>query len=162
MFKRNIKISSFILLFICIIYCSINFSSPSLLFPLQTKYILTSDYGYRTFDNSFHAAIDCAVAENTPVYAMSTGTVTFSGFDNSGGYMMIIQYDNGYKSMYTHLSQNLKFKNGERVYKGDVVGFVGPKYLENGKLNGYTTGVHLHFALYKDGKSIDPLSLKYE
>ena len=162
MFKRNIKISSFIFIFISIIYCSTNSSSSTLLFPLQTNYILTSQYGYRDFDNSFHDGIDCAVSVNTPLYSMYNGTVTFSGFDISGGNMIIIQYDNGYKSMYCHMSSKLEYKTGNRVSKGSVVGYVGPKYLENGKLNGYTTGVHLHFSLYKDGKSIDPLSLKYE
>ena len=92
---------------------------------------------------------------------MQNGAVTFSGFDNSGGNMIIIQYNNGYKSMYCHLSSDLKVKSNDKVIKGELVGFVGPKYLENGKLNGYTTGVHLHFSVYVNGKSIDPFSLPY-
>jgi len=162
MFKRNISIVSFIFLSICIIYCSINYNTSTLMFPLQIKYVLTSGYGFRTFNNAFHHGIDCAVLENTPVYAMNNGTVTFSGFDASGGNMLIIQYDNGFKSMYCHLASNFVFTVGDKVSKGIVVGYVGPKYLENGKLNGNTTGVHLHFGLYKDGKSIDPLSIQYE
>ena len=74
---------------------------------------------------------------------------------------MIIQYDNGYKSMYCHLSSSLLFSTGNRVKKDECIGYIGPKYLANGKLNGYTTGVHLHFSLYKNGKSIDPLSIQY-
>ena len=161
MFKRNIKYTSIIYLLIFFIYFSFSFNSSSLAFPLKSDYILTSSYGYRTFDNSFHYGIDCAISEGTPVYSMQTGIVTFSGFDNSGGYMMIIQYDNSYKSMYCHLSSKLNFKTGDRVKKGSIVGYVGPKYIENGKLNGYTTGVHLHFGLYKNGNSVDPLQVDY-
>ena len=84
MFKRNITISSIIYLLICIIFCSLSFTTTSSLsFPLNSKYILTSSYGYRDFDNSFHDGIDCAALENTPVYSMYSGIVTFSGFDNS-------------------------------------------------------------------------------
>lgn len=159
--KKNIKIISISFLTICVISCCFSTSSY-LTFPLQTKYILTSDYGYRTFDNKFHQGIDCAVIQNTPVYSMYNGIVTYSGFDTSGGNMLIIEYDNGYKSMYCHLSTNMLFKAGQRVTKGCIVGYVGPKYLENGKLNGHTTGVHLHFGLYFNGKSINPLSLQYD
>lgn len=42
---------------------------------------------------------------------------------------------------------------------GQIIGKVGPKYLENGMLNGFTTGPHLHFCIYKDGKTLDPISL---
>lgn len=159
--KKHINIFSLSLISICIISSLFNSNNTNFTFPLQEKYILTSNYGYRTFDNSFHDGIDCAINVNTPVYAMQNGTVTFSGFDNSGGNMIIIQYNNGYKSMYCHLSNNLKVKTNDKVTKGQIVGFVGPKYLENGKLNGYTTGVHLHFSIYLNGKSINPFSLSY-
>lgn len=130
-------------------------------FPLKKQYILTSSFGFRSFDNSFHNGIDCAIAVNTPVYAMYSGKVTYSGFDISGGNMIIIEYTNGYKSMYCHLSEELLVSTNDTVKRGSCVGYVGPKYLKDGRLNGYTTGVHLHFGLYKNGKSIDPLNIKY-
>ena len=45
------------------------------------------------------------------------------------------------------------------VKKGSIIGKVGPKYLKNGKLNGATTGVHLHLGVLKNGEFIDPLKL---
>lgn len=131
------------------------------MFPIKCDYILTSSYGWRSFDNSFHNGIDCAAYENTPVYAMSNGVVTFSGFNYSGGNMLIIQYDNGYKSMYCHLGNDIKVKYNDRVTKGEQVAVIGPKYVSPGVLNGDTTGVHLHFSLYYNDKSIDPLSESY-
>ena len=50
-------------------------------------------------------------------------------------------------------------KAGESVKKGSIIGKVGPKYLKNGKLNGATTGVHLHLGVLKNGEFIDPLKL---
>lgn len=75
--------------------------------------------------------------------------------------MLIIQYNNGYKSMYCHLGNNILVKTGDKVVQGEQVGVIGPKYISPGVLNGYTTGVHLHFTLYFNGKSIDPLGEKY-
>lgn len=131
------------------------------MFPIKCDYILTSSYGWRSFDNSFHNGIDCAACENTPVYAMSNGVVTFSGFNYSGGNMLIIQYDNGYKSMYCHLGNSIKVKYNDRVTKGEQVAVIGPKYVSPDVLNGDTTGVHLHFSLYYNDKSINPLSENY-
>lgn len=160
LFKKY-KILIGIILSISVIFSSLSNTTSSMHFPIKEKYILTSSFGYRDLDNEFHNGIDCAIPKDTEVFAMSKGKVTFSGFDPSGGYMVILQYDNGYKSMYCHLSENLKVSIGDNVKTGQLVGFVGPKYLKNGRLNGYTTGVHLHFGLYFNEKSIDPLSIHY-
>jgi murein DD-endopeptidase MepM/ murein hydrolase activator NlpD len=50
---------------------------------------------------------------------------------------------------------------GQSVKAKQKVAYVGPKYLPNGKLNGFTTGQHLHFTLYYNNKLINPLSIKY-
>lgn len=92
---------------------------------------------------------------------MAYGTVTFSGFNYSGGNMLIIQYDNGYKSMYCHLGNNILVKKGDKVYQGEQVAVIGPKYVSPGVLNGDTTGVHLHFSLFLNGESVNPLEIVY-
>ncbi len=160
MFKKYFKFLCVIFV-ICITCFCTTISKNSLTFPLKCDYILTSSYGWRSFDNSFHNGIDCAVYEGTPVYAMSSGIVTFSGFNYSGGNMLIIQYDNGYKSMYCHLANDILVKYNERVFGGQMVARVGPKYISPGILNGDTTGVHFHFSLYFKDKSINPLGEKY-
>lgn len=160
LFKKYFKFICVIFV-ICITYICTTTSNVTLIFPIKVNYILTSPYGWRSFDNSFHSGIDCAAYEGTPVYAMSSGTVTFSGFNYSGGNMLIIQYDNGYKSMYCHLGNNILVRKGDKVYQGEQVGIIGPKYVSPGVLNGHTTGVHLHFSLYYNGESVNPLDITY-
>ena len=82
-----------------------------------------------------------------------------AGFSASGGYMVKIEHENNYTSSYCHLSERLYVKNGDYVRSGQKIGTVGPKYLSNGKLNGATTGVHLHFAITHNGEAIDPLKI---
>lgn len=160
LFKKYFKFLCVIFV-ICITYVCTSASTSTLIFPIKTNYVLTSCYGFRSFDNSFHNGIDCAAYEGTPVYAMSCGTVTFSGFNYSGGNMLIIQYDNGYRSMYCHLGNNILVKAGDKVYQGEQVAVIGPKYVSPGVLNGDTTGVHLHFTLYFNDRSVDPLKQNY-
>lgn len=160
------KTTLFILIFTaCILllnYKSYN-TTDNLSFPITNKkYTITSKYGYRTLNyHHFHNGIDIALVEGTKLYAMADGVVTFIGYSNGYGNNIVITYSNGYKSMYGHISSNFLVKKGTTVSKGQLVAYVGPKYLKNGKLNGMTTGPHLHFTLYKDGKHIDPLSIKY-
>lgn len=160
MLKKYLKFI-FLILTICIIYTCTHSTSSLLIFPIKCDYVLTSSYGFRSFDNSFHNGIDCAANEGTPIYAMSDGIVTYAGFDSSGGNMLIINYNNGYKSMYCHMANNILVNKGARVLSGEQVGCIGPKYVLPGKLNGDTTGVHLHFSLFLNGKSVNPLEQKY-
>lgn len=74
---------------------------------------------------------------------------------------MCIEYSSGYESMYCHLDSTFFVSVGSKVHPGTLVATVGPKYFANGVRNGNTTGPHLHFALYKNGNSFDPLTLNY-
>ena len=58
-----------------------------------------------------------------------------------------------------HLDSKMYVKAGDIVKRGDVIGKVGPKYVENGKLNGATTGVHLHLGISVNGEYINPLNM---
>ena len=69
-------------------------------------------------------------------------------------------HDNGYKTLYSHLSSEYIVKTGQYVNSSELIATVGPKYLEGGILNGYTTGPHLHFSVFNsDGNTIDPLTI---
>lgn len=162
MFKKYfLFIFSFILSFILLF--NYNFNSSNLYFPVRSNYYITSDYGYRKLGTyHFHSGIDIGLCEGTKLYALSIGTVIFLGYSSSYGNSIIISYDNGYKSLYGHTSSNYLVKVGDRVSNNTVVALVGPKYLSNGKLNGFTTGPHLHFTLYKNNKIINPLSIRYK
>lgn len=125
-----------------------------------TKYTnISSDYGYRNLDNNlhFHSGIDFLSPNNSEVYATSNGKIFEIGFSNVYGNYIIILHDDGFKSLYGHLSQNFIISIGDIVKSGDIIGYVGPKYLSNGKLNGMTTGSHLHFSIYDcNGNFINP------
>lgn len=138
-------------------------NSSNISLPIKTNYTLTSKYGYRTLGSyHFHGGIDLAAKIGTPVYAISSGTVIYAGFYSSFGNCIIISYYNGYKSLYGHLSSDFNVRVGESVNSSTIVGSIGPKYLKNGRLNGMTTGPHLHYSLYKNGKVIDPSIIKYK
>ena len=160
----------FYTLFISIVLLLITFISSASVpkdafmhFPIHSKYSISSNYGNRYLKNNhFHNGIDIPKTVGTPVYPLSTGVISQIGFSKSYGNYIVITYDNGYKSLYGHMSYKYPFAKGAYVNHTDIIGYVGPKYLSDGKLNGFTTGPHLHFSLYKDGKHIDPLSIKYD
>ena len=133
-------------------------------FPIEYKNF-SSYYGNRDLfgKRNFHDGLDIPATQGTKIYACHNGVIIHSSFIQGYGNSIIILHDNGYKSLYGHLSENYIVKNGSYVKKGEHIGFVGPKVLSNGNLNGYTTGPHLHFTiLLQNGKTIDPLHLEYE
>ena len=138
-------------------------SDDIIYFPIHQKsYYISSYYEYRTLGTyHFHNGIDIPLTPGTPLYPLASGVVSFVGYYGDYGNSIIITYHNGYKSLYGHISSNYIVSVGDKVSKDKIVAYVGPKYLSNGKLNGYTTGPHLHFTLYKNGRLINPLEAKY-
>lgn len=155
----------FLLLFLSTIVSLFSFGNSSnlLKFPVHKKsYYISSYYEYRTLGSyHFHNGIDIPLSVGTPLYALSAGVVSFIGYNGGYGNCIIITYTNGYKSLYGHIDSNFLVSVGDKVSPNDIVAYVGPKYLKSGKLNGFTTGPHLHFTLYKNGKLVNPLSIKY-
>lgn len=163
MFKKYLYSFGLLLGFICIFFsfCFKN-NTSSLSFPIHNNYSFSSSYGYRNLGKyHFHNGVDIPKAVGTPVYALSSGTISYIGFSSSYGNNVIVSYYNGYKSLYGHMSGNYPFNIGDSVCSSDIIGYIGPKYLSDRKLNGFTTGPHLHFTLYYKGKVINPLSIKY-
>lgn len=122
--------------------------------PLKTSYRLTSHFGPRadpfTGARSNHTGVDMACPTGTPILAAASGTITYSGTSPVFGYYVIINHGNGYQSLYGHMSKILA-KKGQWVSQGTRIGLVGS--------TGYSTGPHLHFTVFKNGKLVDPLSL---
>lgn len=123
---------------------------------------ISSKFGYRNRPtegaSTYHKGIDILAYQGSSVYSIADGVVTFASFDNSGGYMVVIKHEDDVKSSYAHLDSKLLVTVGKKVKKGECIGKVGPKYLENGKLNGATNGVHLHLGISKKGEYINPLN----
>ena len=162
MFKKYLFILSIFLSFISLFFSS-KISDNNLYFPIKKKnYYISSYFEYRTLGTyHFHNGIDIPLVEGTPLYALSDGVVSSIGFISGYGHAVIIKYNNGYKSLYGHCSPEYIVTIGQSVKAKQKVAYVGPKYLPDGKLNGFTTGQHLHFTLYYNNKLIDPLSVKY-
>lgn len=101
----------------------------------------------------YHKAIDIGAPVGTPVMAAQSGTVSYvasGGWNYGYGTHVIITGDNGYQTLYAHLS-GLNVSNGQRVSAGSsVVGWVG--------LTGRTTGAHLHFEVRSGAAFYNPLS----
>jgi len=135
-------------------------------YPIKNNISISSYYGVRMLFNkyNFHNGIDIPASPGTPVYSISNGVVKYICFDNNGyGNYIIIIHNNSYKSLYAHLSDVAIVTLGDYIKKGQIISYVGPKILSNGKQNGNTTGPHLHFCVYSNsGKTIDPLTLNYE
>ena len=156
MFKKFYISFIIFLSILCVFFSSninkgskIQYDNTLLHFPIENRYY-SSYYGYRDFNGVL-------------IYAASNGVIINSSFIRGYGNCIMILHDDGKKTLYGHLSENFIVYNGKYVKKGQNIGYVGPKYLSDGRLNGYTTGCHLHFTIFlQDGKTIDPLSFTYE
>lgn len=95
-----------------------------------------------------HLAIDIAAPEDTAVKATEEGVVIYSGWNPETGNTLILQHPNNLISVYKHNSKTLK-NVGDEVAKGEGIALVG----STGELS---TGPHLHFELWLQGKVVDP------
>ncbi|MBR4448746.1 MAG: M23 family metallopeptidase, partial [Treponema sp.] len=84
------------------------------------------------------------------IYSAMSGKVVYVGWSNIFGNYVIINHGNGYQSLYGHMSKTL-CRTGKTVAQGEKIGLVGS--------TGYSTGPHLHFTVYKNGKLVDPMTL---
>lgn len=100
---------------------------------------------------SYHKGIDIARPSNRNILAADNGRVVSAGWDSSGyGNKIVIDHGNGYRTIYAHLS-SLNVSAGQVVEKGQKIGVMGS--------TGRSTGIHLHFEVYKNGARIDPLTV---
>ena len=124
--------------------------------PLKARYWLSSRYGWRDSPfnpgtRSFHGGVDMAVAQGTPIYPAMNGTVTTAGYNATYGNYVIVTHHSGYKTLYGHMSK-ITCAKGNFVYAGSTqIGLVGS--------TGLSTGPHLHFTVYKNGNTINPMSV---
>ncbi len=103
----------------------------------------------RLEDLDFHYGIDIPGAEGDPIYAVKSGIVTTSTFNDVSGNVVVLQHDDGGYSVYYHMSKRVSAK-GDRVKQGDIIGEIGT--------TGRSTGNHLHYGLYdKNWKPLNPI-----
>jgi len=117
---------------------------------------IASGFGYR-IDPIYktikmHAGLDFTAPQGTPIYATAKGVVTHA--ENGGGYgnHVIINHGYGYETLYGHMVR-MKAKVGQKVQRGEIIGFVGS--------TGKSTGPHCHYEVHKNGQKIDPVYFFY-
>jgi murein DD-endopeptidase MepM/ murein hydrolase activator NlpD len=118
---------------------------------------MASGFGYRTDPftkaRKMHEGMDFTAKTGTPIYATGDGVVekadnTASGYGNH----IVIRHGFGYETLYAHLSK-YKARAGQRVKRGDVIGYVGS--------TGRSEAPHLHYEVLKDNKVVNPLNFYY-
>ena len=123
--------------------------------PIQGR--ITSPFGWRTHpisnSKSFHSGVDIGGPNLGPIRASNSGKVIYSGWYGGYGKVVIIEHGivNGkpITTLYAHMN-TIKVSNGQRVSKGDVVGYEGT--------TGYSTGPHCHFEVRVNGQPNNPLN----
>jgi murein DD-endopeptidase MepM/ murein hydrolase activator NlpD len=95
-----------------------------------------------------HYAVDIALAKNTPIKSILSGKVIFADWTPTNGNVILLRHNNGFISVYKHAASLTKAQ-GDAVRTGEVIALAGSTGQES-------TGIHLHFELWKDGYPIDP------
>jgi len=99
----------------------------------------------------FHDGLDLAASAGTPIVAAADGRVVGAGWRGGYGQQVQIAHADGVHTLYGHMSRIAAYA-GELVHKGQVIGYVGS--------TGLSTGPHLHFEVTKNGRPVNPMSVK--
>jgi murein DD-endopeptidase MepM/ murein hydrolase activator NlpD len=101
-----------------------------------------------------HRGVDFAAPTGTPIFAAGEGTIDFLGDQNGYGRYVRLRHTGSYATAYAHLSAYGRgLKKGMRVRQGQVIGYVGT--------SGRSTGPHLHYEVMRDGRQVNPISVKF-
>jgi len=114
---------------------------------------VTSPFGKRedplTGEPAFHSGIDLSCSKGVPIRATADGVVSHSGWLHENGFVVVLEHGCGFETVYAHNETN-SVKVGHTVKRGDVIGYVGS--------TGKSTGPHVHYEVWQDGKAINPRS----
>jgi murein DD-endopeptidase MepM/ murein hydrolase activator NlpD len=127
--------------------------------PVSNKDLnrIASGFGYRIDPiyktPKLHAGLDFSAPQGTPIYATANGTVRLATYSDAGyGNHVIINHGYGYETLYGHMVR-VKARSGQRVTRGEVIGYVGS--------TGKSTGPHCHYEVHKNGQKLDPVYFFY-
>ena len=118
---------------------------------------LTSSFGKRKHPilgyTKMHRGADFGATRGTPIMAAGNGSVEMAGRNGAYGNYVRIRHTGTYKTAYAHMKGFAKgIRKGARVKQGQIIGYVGT--------TGRSTGPHLHYEVHKNGKQINPMSVK--
>ena len=98
-----------------------------------------------------HYGVDFGAPKGTPVYAVGAGKVTTARVNGGHGRFVKIDHNGPFETSYSHLSR-ISVRAGQRIKQGQIIGYVGS--------TGLATGPHLHYQFWKNGKYVNPLTVK--
>jgi murein DD-endopeptidase MepM/ murein hydrolase activator NlpD len=117
---------------------------------------VTSGFGMRRHPilgyARMHSGLDFKASYGMPIYAVTDGTVAFAGRKGGYGNFVQVNHGGGLASGYGHMSR-FAVSSGSRVRRGQIIGYVGS--------TGLSTGPHLHYELYRGGRPVNPMSVKF-
>ena len=117
---------------------------------------ISSRYGMRRHPilgyRRMHSGLDFKAGRGTPIVAVTDGRVTGAGRMGGCGNAVRLNHAGGLATRYCHMSR-IAVRGGQSVRRGQVIGYVGS--------TGLSTGPHLHYEMYSNGRSIDPASVKF-
>lgn len=118
-------------------------------FPVSAP--ISSPYGKRpnplSGEAGFHSGVDLSAATGTPIRATADGVVSHSGWTPQSGYVVVLEHGHGFSTIYAHNKKNA-VNAGQKVAKGEIIAHVGS--------TGRSTGPHLHYEVWKNGRSVNP------
>ena len=121
--------------------------------PSQASTRITSPFGWRYLSllggRNYHTGVDIGAAGGTNILAANSGKVIKAGWNNSYGYMVMIDHGGGIVTLYAH-SSKLLVKTGDVVARGQAIALIGS--------TGQSTGNHLHFEVRVNGAYQNPLN----
>jgi murein DD-endopeptidase MepM/ murein hydrolase activator NlpD len=124
------------------------------LFVWPVRGRITSRYGYRrspiTGVRGFHSGLDISANTGVPIRAPMAGRVISATWSDVFGNYVVLSHHSNYRTLYGHLSV-IRTKPGAYVRLGEIIGEAGN--------TGQSTGSHLHFQVYKNGVTVNPLLL---
>ena len=114
---------------------------------------ITSPFGSRDHPRSgtyqFHTGIDIAADPGRPIKATADGIVSFAGWSGGSGNLVALEHGFGYSTYYAH-NKVLAVKLGQKVKRGDIIGYIGS--------TGNSTGPHVHYEVWQESKPMNPSS----
>lgn len=124
------------------------------LFKWPVRGVITSWFSWRrdpfSGRNSFHNGLDIGVPMGTPIGSAMEGTVNETGYSPIMGKYVIVRHSGGWKTLYAHMS-SITAQNGQYLSRGGRLGLSGN--------TGYSTGPHVHFSVFKNGKAVNPANV---
>ncbi|PZU07086.1 MAG: hypothetical protein DI605_17205 [Sphingomonas sp.] len=124
-------------------------------FTMPVQGHLTSSFGARFHPilgySRMHQGVDYGAPMGSPIIAATDGTVRFAGWHGGHGNYVQLQHPGNMQTGYAHMSR-IVAKVGQKVHAGQLIGYVGS--------TGLSTGPHLHFELFQNGRAVNPTTVK--